>query len=231
MKENVNPNLYLKVRKKGFQPSHVAEIGVWHPNTSNVYQFTEDGIRTTLVEPDPASIILIKSKYQNKSNVSLHEAAICDFNGEVELIKRESSSFISTLPNSPALANDEFNIQKTDKIKVKARLFSDFDDGTIDLIAIDTEGSEWFVLKNMISRPIIISIETHGGKYINPYVEHILNWVNENNYQLWYKDRSDSVFVLKDRIQVTFLERINIIKSNFLIKFLSFKKRLSKAFN
>ena len=82
MINNGNSVLYQRVRAKGFRPSHVAEIGVWHPNTSNIYKYIQDGVRTTLVKPDPESINLIKDAFNNKRNVSLHEIAVCDFNGD-----------------------------------------------------------------------------------------------------------------------------------------------------
>ena len=155
---NYNTLLYNKVSSKNFFPKHVSEIGVWHPNTSNVYLYINDGVRTTLVEPDPESIELIKHKFKDASNVTLHEAAICDFNGEVELYKRESSTFLTTLPGSPALSNDNVDLDETDKFTAKAMLFSEIDDGTIDLISIDIEGGEWFVNKNMKSRPAVVTI-------------------------------------------------------------------------
>ena len=99
---------------------------------------------------------------------------------------------------------------------------------TIDLISIDAEGSEWFVIKNMKSRPTVISIETHGGMYVNPYLGDLLNWMLENDYILWYKDGSDSVFVLRNTIPILFFDKINLIKSNLLIILKSKKKRLSK---
>ena len=51
-----NNLLFEKVKRKKFKPTHVAEVGVWHPKTSNIYQFIIENIRTTLVEPDPESI-------------------------------------------------------------------------------------------------------------------------------------------------------------------------------
>ena len=111
-----NSLLYKKVEAKGFKPSHVAEIGVWHPSTSNIYKYIQDGLRTTLVEPDPESINLIKKKFKNNKNVSLHEVAVCDFNGQVDLCKRESSTFVNNLPSSPALVNDDCGIQKNREI-------------------------------------------------------------------------------------------------------------------
>ncbi len=227
MTHNINDYLYLRVKRKGFKPSHVAEIGVWHPDTSNLYQYIQDGLRATLIEPDPDSIKLIKSKFGHMRNVTLHEVAICDFDGMVELYKRGSSTFVSILPSSPAMVNDNFDMQTADKFTAEARLFSAIDDGTIDLLSIDTEGSEWFVVKNMKSRPTIISLETHGGMYVNPYIEHLLNWLKENNYVLWYKDKSDSVYVLQNVISVSVMDRINIVKSELIIIFKSIKKKWS----
>ncbi len=228
MIENINNLLCRKLDKKEFSPFHVAEVGVWHPHTSNIYQYIKGGVKTTLVEPDPDSISLIKSKFSNKNNVTLYEVAIFDSNGEVELYKRESSTFVSSLSASPALINDDCDIQNVEKFTAKAILFSEIDDGTIDLISIATEGSEWFVIKNMISRPTVISLETHGGMYVNPYLKELIEWLRKNNYVLWYKDKSDSVFVLRDTIPVTVIDKIIIFKSNLLIAFKSKKKRLSK---
>ena len=226
--ENCNVKFYEIVKKKGFNPKIVAEVGVWHPNTSNIYSFIEDGIKTILVEPDPKSIKLIKEKWNNKPNVILHEVALCDFNGKIELCQRESSTFVSSLPNSPALANDNCNIEQSENFIANAIKFSNIDDGNIDLISIDTEGSEWFVIKNMISRPTIISIETHGGVYVNPYINELKYWMNDNNYILWLKDKSDSTYVLKDKITLTIYDKINLLVSNIFIKYKVIKKRISK---
>ena len=43
----------------------------------------------------------------------------------------------------------------------------------IDLLSVDTEGCEWFVLQTLRSRPAVISIETHGGLYLNPHRDEI----------------------------------------------------------
>jgi len=228
MINNGNSVLYQRVRAKGFRPSHVAEIGVWHPNTSNIYKYIQDGVRTTLVEPDPESINLIKDAFNNKRNVSLHEIAVCDFNGEVDLCKRLSSTFVNSLPYSPALINDDCDIQETERFTADAKLFSEIDDGTIELISIDTEGNEWFAIKNMVSRPAVISIETHGGMYTNPYLKELIKWMQDNHYTLWYKDKSDSVFVLNNVVSVTFADRLRLLKSNIYIVLKSSKKRVSK---
>ena len=228
MIKNSNSILYRRLKAKGFRPSHVAEIGVWHPQTSNVYQYIQDSIRTTLVEPEPISIAMIKSEFMSLDNVTLYECALCDFNGRVELCQRESSTFVSSLSVSPAIVNDDYDVKQTDKFTAEARLFSEIDDGTIDLLSVDTEGSEWFVIKHMTSRPAVISIETHGGMYVNPYLDKLQQWMDDNNYVLWYKDKSDSVFVLSGTISVSFIDRIRHRISNLTIVFKARKKRFGK---
>ena len=228
MTKNINSLLCRKVKAKGFRPSHVAEIGVWHPRTSNIYQYIQDGVKATLVEPDPDSIALIKSEFVNHDKVTLYEVAVCDFNGQVELCQRESSTFVSFLSSSPALVNDDCDIEQADKFTAEARLFSEIDDGTIDLLSVDTEGSEWFVIKNMRSRPTVISLETHGGMYVNPFLDKLLEWMDDNNYELWYKDKSDSLFVLRGTISVSVIDKIGLFKSNLVISFKAGKKRLGK---
>ncbi len=228
MTKNCNSLLYQRLKAKGFRPTHVAEIGVWHPQTSNIYQYIQDSIKTTLVEPDPNSIVLIKSQFADYKNVTLYECALCDFNGRVELCQRESSTFVSSLSSSPALVNDDCNIEQAEKFTAEARLFSEIDDGTIDLLSVDTEGSEWFVIKHMTSRPAVISIETHGGIYVNPYLDKLQQWMNDNNYKIWYKDKSDSVFVLSGTISVSLIDKIRLFYSNLTIVYRAGKKRLGK---
>jgi hypothetical protein len=152
----------------------------------------------------------------------------CDFNGEVELCQRESSTFISTLPASPALLNDDCKVEDSETFMAKAVKFSNIDKGDIDLISIDTEGSEWFVIKNMRSRPSIIALETQGGIYKNPYISEIKQWMKSNNYTLWYKNKSDSVYVLKDSINLTLIDEIKLFITDIKIFIKSIKKRISK---
>lgn len=227
LKENCNNTLYNKLNAKGFVPCHVAEVGVWHPNTSNVFSYIMDGVKTTLVEPDPYSISLINEKFK-QNTVTLHPVAICDFNGEVELCKRESSTFVSSLPSSPAIVNDGCNVTDSERFVAKAVKFDEIDDGTIDLITIDTEGSEWSVVKNMVSRPIVISVETHGGLYVNPHIDELVEWIGINNYKLWYLDDSDSVFVLSDKIKISSLDKLNLLWCKIKIRLKFIKKSISK---
>lgn len=223
-----NTLLFRKLSKKGFIPNHIAEVGVYHPETSNIYDYIFKGVKCTLVEPDPKSIELIKNHFEGLTNVMLHETAIYDYNGTIELVQRRASTFISKLNSSPAIINDSYEVDDDDKFTVTCKTFDKIDDGTIDLLSIDIEGSEWFVLNKMISRPDVISLETHGAIYVNPYVKQILNWMRKNNYMLWYKNNNDSVFVKENSLKLTTADRFYLIVKYFHLLIRGIRKRLKK---
>ena len=164
--------LFRKISSKFILIQKVCEVGVYLPETSNIIDFIRQGKETILVEPEPTSIQAIKSYFKDYDNVTLLPFAIWNYNGMLTLSRAEASTFATDLHSSPALLNDNYEINDEKNIEVECRLFSDIDKGDIDLISIDTEGSEWYVLSSMISRPKIISIETHGKYYLNPYLAH-----------------------------------------------------------
>ena len=197
MKIAQNNTLYDRIHLKGFTPTHVAEVGVHEPESSNIYGFIMDGVKTTLVEPEPEALQHIKQHFEGRENVTLHECAACDFDGEIELISNGPSTFVGDLPSSPALVNDAFVPKESDRFTVPAKKFDTIDDGSIDILSIDTEGSEWYVIKHLISRPQVISVETHGAAYLNPYYTEINEWMTREGYTVWYKTKTDTVYVLK----------------------------------
>lgn len=198
-----NKCLYKRLNAKGFKPLHVAEVGVYHPETSNIYDYIEQGIKTTLVEPSPDSIKRINDYFDDYSNITLHEVAAYDYNGELSLSQRGASTYATELKSSPAIVNDNYIPSDDDSFSVKSVTFDTIDDGTIDLLSVDVEGSEWFTLKYMTSRPTVISVETHGQSYLNPYIKEIKRWMKENGYCNYYKDGTDTVFVKKGTLDVT----------------------------
>ena len=224
-------NLLTKMlKKKNYSPSYVCEIGVWHPKTSNIKYYIEKDIKTLLIEPDPESIALIKKEWGSRKNLILKTFACTDFEGTINLHKAGSSSFVSCSKSSPALVNDSFDIDKNDSTKVDAKKFSSEDPGDINLISIDTEGSEWFVIKHMLSRPDVISIETHGGYYINPYIKEIKKWMDEYNYKIWFKDNSDSVYVKNHAIDINLYEILNLYLKDIHLFFRQYIKGIKLFF-
>src|SRR6201985_3634421 len=163
--------IYRKFISKKIAIDHICEVGVFLPELSNIVDFiVRDRIRTTLVEPDPKSITAIQRYFVDYDNVRLLPYAIYDYNGVLELVQRAASTFVADLPYSPAQVNDHYEVRKEDTFSVECKKFDEIDDGSIGLLSVDTEGCEWYVLKYLKSRPVIISLETHGKSYLNPFL-------------------------------------------------------------
>lgn len=225
MKIAQNHTLYNRIKNKGFTPAHVAEVGVHEPESSNIYRFIQDGIRTTLVEPEPTAIAHIKHHFSEKKNVTLHECAACDEDGEIELISMGPSTFLGNLPASPALVNDHYTPDEKDKFTVQGKRFDRIDDGTIEVLSVDTEGSEWYAIKHLVSRPSVISVETHGAAYLNPYLDEIRKWMQTERYAVWYKTKTDTVFVKTSAWKRSAIESLGLILMNLKISLRRARKR------
>lgn len=104
--------------------------------------------------------------------------------------------------------NDNYVSDSENKINVEAKTFDEIDDGTIDLLSVDIEGGEWFVIKHLKSKPGVISIETHWKNYSNPYLKEIYGWMNKHGYKVWYVDKSDTVFFKTKLFELTPFEKI-----------------------
>jgi len=215
--------IYRKLRNKDILFSHVCEVGVYLPETSNIIDFIKSGTRATLVEADPVTVEKIKA-YFNGNNITLYPYAVWDRNGTIRLSKAQASTFVTELKSSPAIKNDNYQVREEDTFEVPCKVFSEMDDGTIDLLSIDIEGGEWYVLKHLLSRPKILSVETHGKYYTNPFIKEIRQWMSENNYRIWYKDGSDTVFVRSDVFRPSLQDRLETGLNELKVGWKKFKK-------
>jgi FkbM family methyltransferase len=232
MRPGMEKALYKKFLSKKITLHHVCEVGVFLPEMSNILDFiVRDRLRTTLVEPDPKSIAAIRIYFREYDNVTLLPYAAYDHHGVLELVQRNASTFVSTLPYSPAQINDNYQIQKEDTFSVECRKFDELDDGTIDLLSIDTEGSEWYVLKFLMSRPLIISVETHGKSYLNPFYKEITGWMAANGYERWWLDKTDTVYYKKGAFTVSTGEKLQLAAMDAYVKFRRARKKVGKLFS
>jgi FkbM family methyltransferase len=211
----------LKSKKIGFK--HVCEVGVYIPETSNILEFIEAGVRATLVEADPDIAKKIAAVFSTK-NVRIYPVAVWDTTGTLKLSKAASSTFAVELPNSPARANDRYQISEELTFEVPCVQFSEIDDGTIDLLSIDIEGGEWYVLKHLRSKPSVLSIETHGKYYTNPFMAEITDWLQDNKYLLWYKDGSDSVYIKQGLFAVSTFDKLETKRAELAIRWKKLKR-------
>jgi FkbM family methyltransferase len=229
MRKGMGKTLHRKMAEKNIAVGHVCEVGVFLPEMSNIIDFiVTDHVKTTLVEPDPRSIAAIREYFRDYKNVTLLPYAVYDHDGELELVQRNASTFVAELPYSPALVNDNYVIRKEDTFSVSCKRFDRIDDGSIDLLSVDTEGSEWYVIKYLKSRPAVISVETHGKSYLNPFLKEITEWMTDNGYARWYMDGSDTVYYREGALRVTPVEKIGLFTKGLRVSFRRARKRAGK---
>lgn len=232
MRPGTEKKLYTRVQKKKLAVQHVCEVGVWLPEMSNILDFiVKDRMRTTLVEPDPGSIAAIRSYFRDYPNVELLPYAAYDHHGVLELVQRNASTFVSTLPYSPALVNDNYHIRQEDRFTVECRRFDELDDASISLLSVDTEGSEWYVIKYLRSRPLVISVEMHGKSYLNPFYAEITSWMAREGYVRWYMDKTDIVYSRKGAFPITGVERLQLLLMGAYVRLRRARKRTGKFFS
>jgi len=134
----------------GKDPRTVAEVGVG--NESFLVSFVHTGARLMAVDAHMPFVEALRKKIPT---ATVHHCAVSDRKGTEELVVAGDSTNIERIASTGYLPESKI----TGTATVPADLFSAFDDGTIDVLNIDCEGSEPFVLAHMVSRPKVIMIE------------------------------------------------------------------------
>ncbi len=208
-------NLLSLTQQMGFAPKLVMEFGAAHPYSTQVREFIAAGTKAILVEANPRLFYCLDKGWDmgdfqttwptvpplphshpgfgHLPNVTLHHAAISDKAGFAKFYERNASSFLEGV-TSPAKVNDRYEEAEKDVYTVPTITTDMIDPGNVDLLAADVEGSEWFVLQNLISRPTVICLETHGNAYVNPNLGKINLWMINNGYRKLGSTESDTVW-------------------------------------
>lgn len=208
-------NLLSLTQQMGFNPTLTMEFGAAHPYSSQVREFIAKGVKSILIEANPRLFYCLDKGWDmgdfqttwpivpqqphshpgfgHLPHVTLHHAAIADKQGTARFYECNASSFLEGV-TSPAKVNDHY--QESDKgyYTVPTITTDMIDPGNVDLLAADVEGCEWFVLQNLISRPIVICLETHGNAYVNPHLGKIEFWMETNGYRKLGSNESDTVW-------------------------------------
>ena len=165
---------------------NLCEVGVNEPHLSQLKPWLESGEydHALLVEPHPVAGPNCERAFEGLRGVKVLRCAVVlnpvnpvklrSSIETVELIDHGQSSFVASLPNSPARANGER--EDGPRFHAPCVTFDQIDPGDLDLLCVDTEGSEWAVIAAMQSNPKVIRLETHftGSGYVNPYLGEIL---------------------------------------------------------
>lgn len=207
-------------------PHTVVEVGPNHPNNYRLDSFVRKGVNTILVEANPRLAYCLYYGWNDGDfigqitpkggrppqpphqypglgrfpNVKVYNCAVVDKQGPIKIFERNASSYVEGI-KSPAIVNDNYVQNDEDAYTVNGITIDQIDNGKIDILLSDTEGSEWFSLKYLISRPKLIVLELTGQKYVNPYIEEILTWINKNNYTLYANDATDYAFIHKSLLK------------------------------
>jgi len=200
--------LYKMIKKTNIRYEHVTEVGVFKPETANTLGFIKEGVPCTLFEANPETAKEIFDKFHEKYNIKVHSVALSSFQGTIKLYNAGASSFCETIDFSPAVMHDGKLKDSLSFIEVQSEIFSTFDKGNIDILSIDIEGGEWDVIKNMISRPKVLCIETQSRDYINPKIKEITQWLEDNNYKIWFVDDTDTVFIKENLVKFGLISNI-----------------------
>lgn len=193
------------------RPTHIVEVGVYKPGHMQSLPFVfDDKCRIQLFEPQPNCADTLRSFFDCKKNVEINEVAIGAEYGQATLCVPQirtkcpdagSSAFLEGV-YSPYSAREEAGSPETlEEIRVEVAPLSDFDDGTIEAITIDTEGNEWPVIQTMISRPKVIGVEMCGPMgYENQNKALIESWMQDNGYKPHTVGKTDVIYVRSDNV-------------------------------
>lgn len=142
-------------------------------------------------------------------NVTVHHAAVVQSRGPVQMFECNASSFVAGTQSPIKINNGFVESDSTDGIKsiikgfpyagqahttVRGATIDEFDDGQVDILAVDVEGCEYWSLHTLVSRPRLICLETHGGQYVNPMLDQIVDWMRMNGYGVAAQSESDTLF-------------------------------------
>lgn len=185
--------------------SNACEVGVHTPENSKILPLALRGTPCIFVEPDEDAFAQLQDAVGHLENVRLISSAISSESGSVTLVNAGPSTYVKGL-RSPAVVNDGLIEESASIQRVACITFDEIDDGSIDYLRVDTEGSEWCVIENLVSRPRLIVLELFGKRYINPYKRQIRSWLSTEGYMPILMDNTDVVFAKKGEVTRSWLD-------------------------
>ena len=185
--------------KLELQYNVVCEVGVFAPNSSHIRNLIPNSKKVIMIEAQKEHADAIKMAFNHYDYVEVHNVAIYKENlDKIKLYCKNEAAFIEGIA-SPETVIMNYAPNENHAFYVTARTFDNYDDGDIDILTVDIEGAEWYVIEKLKSRPKIICLETHYKPpiYINPHMDDIEKWMVEYNYEKYCEDVSDTVYIRK----------------------------------
>lgn len=181
-----------------FEPTCILEAGVGPMDECRTTEYWDQGVECWLFEPLPRFYAPLAQATQDMDNVHLFKVALWDFDGTVKFHNFAQGSYVQGVPPR----NNKRRNRRSGKLtKVPAATLSRYDTGRFDLALIDVEASEWMVLKHMVSRPRLISLEMwkpSSPAYCHQHYDEIMTWMLDNGYKQVGTVHRDSYFKRED---------------------------------
>jgi hypothetical protein len=153
----------------------IMECAVGHWSLLQRFEGLAD--KTVLIEPDPKMAKAARERYRWAEVI---EVAVHDGYGIANLRRLGGQSYIKGVGWCPAFSSKTPALKTAGKVAVATVPFTALDDGKIDVLNLDSEGCEWYVLKRMVSRPVLIQIELYKR---NKYYKQICEWLVGEGYR------------------------------------------------
>ena len=210
-KFTINPS--VKVKAKGedglaedvwelcdiinFIPQKIVHVGAAGCHTEPTFLNAIKNSYVILFEPKIEFYNELIEAFSDKKNVSIFNIGIYNKIGKFKFYNKWATTCLEECIKIPDLLSEKDSFDENDTFFANCALFSGFDDGRIDFLAIDTNGAEWYCLEKVISRPAIICIETHYTyrNYRNPFINQIYRWMYDNHYVKYAINESVTVFL------------------------------------
>ena len=208
---NVNVDYYVEnivdlCKIVNLYPKNIIEIGIGDHRGIQALEFVEKTGKLIAFEPNPEFYRSIVSQHGNNQNLTILNKGIYKEAGVKRFYDKWACTFIEEMFDfSGAKIQDLYEKNEKDVFECYVNTIDNYDDGQVELLCMDCESCELFVLQKLISRPIIIQIETHSfySEYKPFGIDEIYDWFYNNNYTLLAMNESDSVYIKKEYLDKT----------------------------
>lgn len=212
---NTPTRLYKKFLTEYYNKINVFyEVGVCFYKECRTRPQIEDPNKIVhLFEPHPKCAEDLRFYTQLNKNTFVHEVAISDSEGEeLFTIDDTASSYVWGVKEE-----NERTLSHSHTITVKTAKISYFDEGNVDVLLVDAEGCEHFLLEHLISRPLLITVELGKTGYTKSNHIFILEWMKKNDYYpTWHSAQYLAEF--KDKTLQELTEAIDAFECTFVRK-------------
>ncbi len=145
--------------------------------------FSNNNLKIDSFEPLPQNIKILKEKYSNEKNITIHEKAVSITDGHLEFYcqnwgARTGSSLVrGKKSTSESIAVETINLSKW--------IIENINEDEIPVLKIDIEGSEYEVLPHLFENKIhkVIDywlIECHPSRKVPNYNQSVINNAKKN---------------------------------------------------